>query len=113
MGQVASLCVGRPFSIRYPLTMEIILATQRSNFKCHGVVSGGWGWEDSEQVLVIDANHAETMVVLPEVDFSMMFLKWRTVGVLEGKVEGLMKATVCFLGASFFLREEARPLAEM
>lgn len=55
--------------------MEIILATQRANFKCHGVVSWGWEWEDSEQVLVTDANHAETMVILPEVDFSMMFLK--------------------------------------
>lgn len=53
------------------------------------------------------------MVILPEVEFSTMFLKWRAVGVLEGKVEGLMNATVCFLGASLFLREEARPLAGM
>lgn len=71
------------------------------------------GNEHSEQVLVIDANHAGTMVILPEVDFSVMFLKWRTVGVLEGKVEGLMNATVSFLGASLFLREEARSLAGM
>lgn len=55
--------LGRPFSTRYPFTMEIILETQRSNFsKSHGVVSGGWKSEESEQVLLVDTDHTETTV---------------------------------------------------
>lgn len=57
--------LGRQFSIHYLLIMEIILATQRSNFlKSHGVFSGAWESEEWEQVVVVDANYIETMVII-------------------------------------------------